>query len=61
MTHIAKYATLCMNTEDIKEKAMEDKTVLEVLREIVEERMPDAPEEAKQGYMDAIKWFMLSA
>ncbi len=50
-----------MNTEDIKEKAMEDKTVLEVLREIVEERMPDAPEEAKQGYMDAIKWFMLSA
>ncbi len=39
---------------------MEDKTVLEVLDELIEEKMPEASFEAKQAYKDSVMWFMLS-
>lgn len=39
---------------------MEEKNVLDVLDEIVAQRMPDVPLSATQGYKDTIKWFMLA-
>ncbi|WP_269747905.1 hypothetical protein [Alkalibacter mobilis] len=39
---------------------MEDKTVLEVIKEIEENELKDLPPEQREAYIHAMKFFMLA-